>query len=75
MATAEELRRLVGQRATLQLSPQAPGAPAVTGRILGVLDALDGFVVTVEPDGAPPGTRHTLHHHYILAVTPASHGG
>ena len=71
MAIADELKRLVGRRATLQLTPEAPGGPVVTGRILGALEALDGLVVTVEPDGAPPGTRLTYHHHYVVAVSPA----
>ncbi len=42
----------------------------VTGRVLGVLDAADGLVVTVQPDGAPPGTRQTYHYHYIVAIRP-----
>lgn len=71
MAIAGEIKRLVGRRATLRLTPQAPGGPVVTGRILGVLEALDGLVVTLEPDGAPPGTRLTYHYHYIAAVSPA----
>ena len=70
MATADEIRRLVGKRATLQLAPEAPGGPTVTGRVLGVLDAADGLVVTVEPDGAPPGTRQTYHYHHIVAIRP-----
>jgi hypothetical protein len=70
----DELRRLTGQRVTLRLQPHAPGAPTVTGRLLGVLDALDGLVVTIEPDGAPE-TRMTCHYHYILAITPESQGG
>jgi hypothetical protein len=69
MATPDELRRLVGARVRLTLDPRAPGAPAVTGRILGVLDALDGASVTLEPDDAP-GMRRTYHYHYIVAVRP-----
>lgn len=68
----QEIRRHVGQRVTLQLSPQAPGGPTVTGRLVGTLEAADGLVITLEPDGAPPGTKLTYHYHHIVAVLPAS---
>lgn len=68
--TRDEIRRHVGKRVTLKLAPQAPGAPTLTGRIEGVLEALDGLVVTVVPEGAPPGTTRTIHYHYIEAITP-----
>jgi hypothetical protein len=74
VSVTDELRQLVDKRVTLTLEPRAPGAPRVTGRIMGVLDALDGMSVTLEPDGAP-GTRQTYHYHYILAVTPEPHRG
>ncbi len=67
---AEEIRRLKGQMVTFRLLPEAPGAPVVTGRVLGVIEAADGLVVTVEPKGAP-GKRLTVHHHHIAAATPA----
>ncbi len=70
--TREEIRKHVGQRVTLKLAPQAPGAPSLTGRIEGVQDAADGLVVTVIPDGAPAGTTRTIHYHYIEAITPAA---
>lgn len=70
MSVAENLRRQVGRRVTLRLAPGAE-TEVLTGRVLGVLDALDGLVVTVEPDGAP-GTRRTLHYHHIAAVEPAA---
>lgn len=70
MVTREELERLVGRRATLTLAGGAPGGSLVTGRVLGVLDALDGAVVTVEPEGRP-GVRQTIHYHHITAVAPA----
>ncbi len=69
--TRDEVRKFVGQRVTLKLAPQAPGAPSLTGRIEGALDAADGLVVTVAPDGAPPGTTRTIHYHYIEAISPA----
>jgi hypothetical protein len=71
MATADEIKQFVGKRVTLQLTPDAPRGPTVTGRILGVLSAADGLVVTLEPDGSPPGTRQTYHYHYIAAIRAA----
>jgi hypothetical protein len=71
MEVADELRRAVGQRVTLELSPQVAGRPEVTGRVLGVLEALDGLSVVIEPDGAAPGASQTYHYHYVLAVKPA----
>jgi len=70
MVDAEDVRRLKGRRATLQLAADAPGAPTVTGRVLGTIEAADGLVVTVEPDGAP-GKRITVHYQHILKASPA----
>lgn len=69
--TRDEVRRYVGQHVTLALTAQAPGGPTVTGRIEGVLDAIDGMLVTVIPD-ASPGEPRTIHYHYIEAITRAS---
>lgn len=68
MATVKELKALTGRRVTLRLAAAAPGAPAITGRVLGVLEAADGAYVTVEPDRAP-GTRRTVHYHHILTAS------
>ena len=66
----KDIRGLKGQIVTLQLLPDAPGAPVVTGRVLGTIEAADGLVVTVEPSGAP-GKRLTVHEHHIVSATPA----
>ena len=69
--TRDEIRKHVGNRVTLKLTPQAPGGPnTVTGRIEGVLDAVDGLLVTVIPDGTTAAAR-TIHYHYIEAIAPA----
>jgi hypothetical protein len=65
----DDIRGLKGQIVTLQLLPDAPGAPVVTGRLLGTIEAADGLVVTVEPNGAP-GKRLTVHDHHIVSATP-----
>jgi hypothetical protein len=70
MPSAEDMRRLKGQGAILRLAPDAPGAPIVTGRVLGTIEAADGLVVTVEPDGAP-GKRVTVHYQHVLEASPA----
>jgi hypothetical protein len=70
MVNTEDIRRLNGRRATLHLAADAPGAPTVTGRVLGTIEAADGLVVTVEPDGAP-GKRLTVHYQHILKASPA----
>ncbi len=73
MLTAEEIRKLKGQWVRLQLAPDAPGGPVVTGRVMGIVEAADGFLLTVEPDGRL-GRRLTVHHHHILALTTTRPG-
>ncbi|HEX9096640.1 MAG TPA: hypothetical protein VF990_11130 [Candidatus Dormibacteraeota bacterium] len=66
----EGIRGLKGRIVTFQLQPDALGAPSVTGRVLGMIEAADGLVLTVEPTGAP-GKRLTVHHQHIVSATPA----
>ena len=70
MVSAADIRGLTGQRVTLQLAADAPGAPTVTGRVMGTIEAADGLLVSVEPDGAP-GMRVTVHYQHILKASPA----
>lgn len=70
MVSAQEVRNRLGQRVRLALAAGAPGAPAVTGKIAAVTEALDGLVVTLEPDGAKPAARLTIHYHYIQEIVP-----
>jgi len=65
-----DIRGLKGRIVTFELQPDAPGAPSVTGRVLGMIEAADGLVVTVEPTGAP-GKRLTVHYQHIVSPTPA----
>ncbi len=67
MPSAEEIKRLVGRRVRLRLTPGA-GVESATGRVLGALDAADGLVVTLEP-ADQPGKRLTFHYHHILEIT------
>ncbi len=69
MVTADELRRLKGERVTLQLAPEAGGLPSVTGRIASTIEAADGLVVVVEREGPQPGKRLNVHYHHIRSVT------
>jgi len=66
----EDIRGLKGKVVIFELLPDAPGAPSVTGRVLGTIEAADGLVVTVEPNGAL-GKRLTMHQHHIVSATPA----
>ena len=66
----DDIRGLKGKIVAFQLLPGAPGAPSVTGRVLGTIEAADGLVVTIEPSGAP-GKRLTMHQHHIVSATPA----
>ena len=68
--TNQEIKQAVGKHVKLDLAPQAPGGPTRTGRIVGILDAADGLVVTFAPDDAP-GSQVTYHAHYIRAIQPA----
>lgn len=68
----EEIRPHVGKRVTLRLKPEAPGAPSVTGYFVGTIEAADGMIIYVKPDGSKPGAVLGLHYHYILELTPAS---
>ena len=68
--TDQELKQAIGKRVTLELAPQAAGGPIRIGRVIGILDAADGMVVTFAPDDAP-GKHVTYHAHYILALRPA----
>ena len=73
MPTADELRKLKGLWVRLQLAPDAPGGPVVTGRVMGIVEAADGILLTVEPDGRL-GRRLTIHHHHILGLTTTRTG-
>lgn len=70
--TPEEIKRHVGKRVTLTLVPEAYGRPTVSGRLVGTLDAADGLVVQIEPEGSVPGARLTVHYHHIITLAPAS---
>ncbi|HSB81666.1 MAG TPA: hypothetical protein VLM91_23035 [Candidatus Methylomirabilis sp.] len=68
--TDQKLKQAVGKRVKLELAPQAAGGPIRIGRVIGILDAADGMLVTFAPDDAP-GKHVTYHAHYILALHPA----
>lgn len=68
----EEIKPHVGKRVTLNLTPEAPGAPAVTGYFVGTLEAADGLIVYVEPEGSRPGAVLSVHYHYIVSISPVA---
>ncbi len=69
--TPQEIKRHVGKRVTLKLMADAPGGPTVTGHLVGTLEAADGLVVYVEPEGSPRGQRLTVHYHHIVSLNPS----
>ena len=66
--TPQEIRRHVGKRVTLKLRADAAGGPTVTGRLVGTLEAADGLVVFVEPEGSSRDQRLTVHYHHIVSL-------
>lgn len=69
--TPEEIKRYVGQRVQLQLTPQSGMGPSLKGRIAGTVDAADGLVLFVQPEGAAPDTRVSVHYHHVTSIAPA----
>ena len=65
----EEIQTYVGKRVRLTLTPQAPRSPSIIGRLVGTLDAADGLIAFLEPDG-DPGRRDSYHYHYIREIEP-----
>jgi hypothetical protein len=68
MATADEVRALAGRQVSLRLAPEA-GGEVVEGRLVGTLDAADGLVVVVEPEGSP-GRRFSCNYQHIAVLEP-----
>lgn len=68
----EEIKPHLGKRISLTLAPGAIGGPTVTGRLMATIDAADGLVVLVEPDGSAPGVRLSVHYHHIVSMSPAA---
>jgi len=52
----------------MKLRADAPGGPTVTGRLVGTLEAADGLVVFVEPEGSSRDQRLTVHYHHIVSL-------
>ncbi len=65
----QELQRHVGRRVRLELEPDCPLGQSLVGTLVGAIEALDGLVAVVEPEGRP-GSRVSCHYHYIRAIAP-----
>lgn len=66
MPTADQVRELTGRRVLLRLLPEA-GGETVEGRLTGTLEAADGLVVVVEPEGSP-GRRFSCNYQHIAVL-------
>ncbi|HKA11995.1 MAG TPA: hypothetical protein VKI99_16165 [Candidatus Dormibacteraeota bacterium] len=66
MPTADEIRALKGEDVSVRLAPQA-GGEVVEGRLVGTLEADDGLVVVIQPEGDPT-RRFSCNYQHIVAV-------
>lgn len=66
MLTETEARQLTDKQVTLRLT-SAGGGGSVSGTVVGTLEAADGLVLFLEPDGQP-GKRVTCHHQHVAEV-------
>ena len=64
--TADEIRALKGSDVSVRLSPQA-GGEVVKGRLVGTLEADDGLVVVIQPEG-DPARRFSCNYQQIASV-------
>ena len=69
--TPEEIKRFIGQQVQLQLTPQSGMGPSLKGRIAGTVDAADGLVLFVQPEGTAPETRVSVHYHWVAGISAA----
>ena len=67
MPSVNEIKRLIGKRVQIRLADALGGPAAVSGRLVGVLDAADGLVVAIQP-GEQPDRRLTYHYHHIVEI-------
>jgi hypothetical protein len=66
MPTADQIRELTGRRVSLRLIPEA-GGETVQGRLAGTLEAADGLVVVIEPEGSS-GRRFSCNYQHIATL-------
>lgn len=64
--TTDEIRALRGAEVSVRLAPQA-GGEVVQGRLVGTLEADDGLVVVIQPEGDPT-RRFSCNYQHIEAV-------
>ncbi len=65
----QEIKSFVGRKVRLELSPGSPLGESLVGTLVGTIDAADGLVAVLEPEGRP-GARVSCHYHYIRAIRP-----
>ncbi len=67
--TPQEIKSYIGRKVRLELSPGSPLGEELAGTLVGTIDAADGLVAMLEPEGRP-GTRISCHYHYIGSIVP-----
>jgi len=65
--TPDEIRALEGADVSVRLVPQA-GGEVVVGRLVGTLDADDGLVVVIQPEGGESDRRLSYNYQHIATV-------
>jgi hypothetical protein len=68
MPTIESIQALTGADVAVRLAAGA-GGEEVRGRVVGTLDAADGMVVFIEPEGQP-GARLSYNYQHIASIQP-----
>ncbi|HKF18808.1 MAG TPA: hypothetical protein VKF14_16680 [Candidatus Dormibacteraeota bacterium] len=66
MPTADEIRALKGADVSVRLAPET-GGEVVKGRLVGTLEADDGLVVVIQPEG-DPNRRFSCNYQQIASV-------
>lgn len=64
----DEVRSYDGQSVIMTLTPGAPAGLKVKGQVVGFVEAADGFVVVLCPEGAAPDARTSVHYQHIVSI-------
>ena len=65
---AEEVRSYDGQSVTMSLVPGALVGQEVRGRVVGLVEAADGLIIVLHPEGSEPEARASIHYQHIVEI-------
>ena len=69
MVKPEDVRKNVGKHVTLEVRGGTATPSIVRGKVTRTVEAADGLLVFVAPEGAPADARLSFHYHDILSIT------